>query len=102
MKFLGVYLDKLLNFKDHVQNRTKEANYNLMLTGNICKYINIDTIKMLLCTLVLRQLDYVNSILSKAPTTTMIPYQTTQNFAVRLAYKKSRREDVYRCLQELH
>ena len=57
---------------------------------------------MLLCTLVLSQLDYVNSILSRAPTTTVKPYQTTQNFVARVAYKKSRREDVYTCLQELH
>ena len=52
--------------------------------------------------LVLCQLDYVNSILSKTPTTTMKPYQTAQNFAARLAHKKSRIEDVYICLQELH
>ena len=57
---------------------------------------------MLLCTLVLSQLDYVTSILSMAPITTVKPYQTTQNFAARIAYKKSRRENVYTCLQELH
>ena len=57
---------------------------------------------MLLCTLVLSQLDYVNSILSKAPTTTLKPYQTTHNFAARVAYKKSGREDVYTCLQKLY
>ena len=57
---------------------------------------------MLLCTLVLSQLDYVNSILSKALATTTKPYQITQNFAARLAYKKSRREDVYMCLQKLY
>ena len=42
---------------------------------------------MLLCTFVLSQLDYVNSILLKAPITTTKPYQTTQNFAARLAYE---------------
>ena len=57
---------------------------------------------MLLCTLVLSQLDYVNSVLSRAPTTSIKPYQTIQNFAVWVAYKKSRRENVYTCLQELH
>ena len=73
-----------------------------MLTHNIHKYINIDTTKMLLCTLILCQLDYVNSLLSRIPTTTVKPYQTIQNLAARIAYKKSRREDVYTCLQELH
>ena len=65
MKFLGVFLDEKLSFKDHIQNRLKKANYNLRLISNIQKYIDIDTTKMLLCTLVLSQLDYVNSILSR-------------------------------------
>ena len=53
---------------------------------------------MLLSTLVLSQLDYVNSILSRAPTTTMKPYKKIQNFAARVAYKKSKREDAHVCL----
>ena len=31
IKFLGVHLDKRLNLKDHVQNRSRKANYNLWL-----------------------------------------------------------------------
>ena len=57
---------------------------------------------MLLCTLVLSQLDYVNSILSRTLKTIIKPYLTVQNFAARVAYMKSRREDVYMCLQQLH
>ena len=57
---------------------------------------------MLLCNWVLSQLDYVNSILSRTMKTIIKPYQTVQNFAARVAYKKSRREDVYMCLQQLH
>ena len=57
---------------------------------------------MLLCTLVLSQLDYANSILSRTPKTIIKSYQTVQNFAARVDYKKSRRDDVYMCLQQLH
>ena len=71
IKFLGVYLDEQLNLKEHIQNRVKKSNYNLIFICNIGKYININTTEMLLCTLVLSQLDYVNSILSRAPTTTL-------------------------------
>ena len=102
IKFLGVLLDENFSIKDHIQNRSKKANYNLRLISNNHKYININTTKMLLCTLVLSHLDYVNSLLARAPTTTIKPYQTIQIFADRVAYKKSRREDVYTCLQELH
>ena len=63
IKFLGVLLGDKLNLKDHIQNRSKKASYNLRLSSNIRKYINIDTTKILLCTLVLSRLDYVNSIL---------------------------------------
>ena len=59
IKFLGIYLDEKLSFKDHIQNRSKKANYNLRLIRNIQKYIDIDSTKMLLCTLVLSQLDYI-------------------------------------------
>ena len=57
---------------------------------------------MLLCTLVLSQLDYANSLLSRTPKTIIKPYQTVQNFAARVAYKKLKRDDVYMCLQQLH
>ena len=73
-----------------------------MLIHNICKYITIDTAKMLLCTLVLSRLDYVNFTLTREPTITAKPYQTTQNFVARISCKTSGREDVYTCLQELH
>ena len=57
---------------------------------------------MLLSTLVLSHLDYVNSILSMAPTTTIKPYQKIQNSAARVAYKKSKRDYAHMCLHELH
>ena len=102
IKFLGVHLDDRLSLKGHVQNRWKQGNYNLKLIQNIQKYINIDTTKMLLSTMVLSQLDYVNSILIRAPITTTKPYQKIQNFATRVVYKKSKREDAYICIRELH
>ena len=57
---------------------------------------------MLLSTLVLHQLDYVNSILTRALITMAKPYKKIQNFAARVAYKKSKREDAYICLRESH
>ena len=35
IKFLGVHLDEKLSLKDHVQNRSRKANYNLRLIQNI-------------------------------------------------------------------
>ena len=58
-----------------------------MFICNIHKYLNIDTCKVLLCSLVLSKLDYVNSILYKASPKTTKPCQTTTIFAARLACK---------------
>ena len=57
---------------------------------------------MLLCTLVLSQLDNANSLLSRTPKTIIKPYQTVQNFTARVAYRKSRRDDVYMYLKQLY
>ena len=97
-----MYLDENLSLKDHVWDRARKAHHNLRLIQNIGKYINIDATKMLLSTLVLSQLDYVNSILSMAPVTTIKPFQKIQNSAARVAYKKSKRDDAHTCLRELH
>ena len=35
IKFLRVFLDENLSFKDHIQNRSKRASYNLRLISNI-------------------------------------------------------------------
>ena len=35
IKFLGINLDEKLSFKDHIQNRSKKANYNLKLIRNM-------------------------------------------------------------------
>ena len=50
---------------------------------------------MLLSTVVLSKLDYVNSILTRASITMTKPYPKIQNFAARVAYKKSKKR---RCL----
>ena len=46
---------------------------------------------MLLSTLVLCQLDYVNSILSMAPTTSIKPYQKIQNSTARVTNKNKKK-----------
>ena len=60
IKFLGAYLDESLNMKTHIANRTKNVLCNLYFIKNIRKYITNKTAKMLLCSLVLSQLDYLN------------------------------------------
>ena len=102
IKFLGVYLDESLNMKTHIANRTKNALYNLYLIKNIRKYITQETVKMLLSSLVLSQLDYLNSVLIELPKSTLRPYDYTHRYAARLACNKTKRDSVQDCMKILH
>ena len=102
IKFLGAYLDESLSMKTHIANRTKNAFYNLHLIKHIRKYITQETAKMLLCSLVLSQLDYLNSILTDLPKAILRPYNYTQRYAARLACNKTKRDSAQDCMKILH
>ena len=102
IKFLDAHLDESLNMKAHIANRAKNALYNLYLIKNIRKYITQETAKMLLCSLVLSQLDYLNSVLTDLPKATLRPYNYTQRYAARLACNKTKRDSAWDCMKILH
>ena len=58
VKFLGVLLDETLSFKQHVAAHSKSALYGIHLIKNVRKYLTMATTKMLMCTMVLSQLDW--------------------------------------------
>ena len=86
IKFLGVLLDETLSFKQHVAACAKSALYVIHLIKNVRKYLTMATTKMLMCTLILSQLDCINSILTNTSLTTMKPFQKIQNQAARIIY----------------
>ena len=102
IKFLGAYLDESLNMKTRIAHRTKNALYNLYLIKNIRKYITQERAKMLLCSLVLSQLDYLNLVLTDLPKATLRPYNYTQRYAARLACNKKKRDSAQDCMKMLH
>ena len=57
---------------------------------------------MLLCSLVLSQLDYLNSVLTELPKATQQPYNYTQRYAAKLACNKTKRDSVWDCMKILH
>ena len=93
IKFLGAYLDESLNMKTHIAKRTKNALYNLyLIKKNIRKCITQETAKMLLCSLVLSQLDYLHSVLIDLPKATLRPYDYTHRYAAKSACNKTKRQ----------
>ena len=102
IKFLGVLLDETLSFKQHVAAHAKSALYGIHLIKNVRKYLTMATTKMLMCTLVLSQLDCINSILTNTSLTTTKPYQKIQNQAARIIYKKTKWTSATSSMKQLH
>ena len=90
IKFLGFLLDDTLSLKQHVAAHAKSALYGIHLIKNVRKYLTMATTKMLMCTLVLSQLDCINSILTNTSLSTTKQYQIIQNQAARIIYKKTK------------
>ena len=57
---------------------------------------------MILCSLVLSQLDYLNSVLTDLPKATLRPYNYTQTYSAGLAYNKIKRDSAQDCMKILH
>ena len=57
---------------------------------------------MLLCSLVLSQLDYLHSVLMDLPKATLRPYNYTQGYTARLACNKTKRDSAQDCMEFLH
>ena len=67
VKYLGVYMDKNLNFKKQITEKCKVASMNLYRIKNIRQYLTLDACKVLVLGLVVVHLDYANSIYSGLP-----------------------------------
>ena len=57
---------------------------------------------MLLCSLVLSQLDYLSSVLTDLPKATLRPYNYIQRYATRLACNKTKWDSAQDCMKFLH
>ena len=68
---------------------------------NVRKYLTMVTTKMLMCTLVLSQLDSIKCILTNTSLTTSKPYEKIQNQAAWIIYKKTKGTSVASSMKEL-
>ena len=57
---------------------------------------------MLLCSLILSQLHYHNSVLTDLPKATLRPYNYTQRYSAMLACNKTKRDSAQDCMKFLH
>ena len=80
--FLCALVDDTLSVKQHVAAHASLALSRIHLMQNVRKYLTIVITKMLMCTLVLSQLDYIKCMLTNTSLRTSKPYEKIQNQAV--------------------
>ena len=69
-KYLGVYLDPALNWKEHIYHASKKIGSRLGLLSRLKKSLPSKTIQLLANSLVLPLFDYCSVAWSKCPTST--------------------------------
>ena len=102
LRNLGVYIDSNLTMKKQISNTVKVCSHHLRNIAFIRKYLNEDTLKMLIHYHVISRLDYCNSIYHKLPNILLKKLQNIQNRAARLIKKIPLHEGITPALMELH
>ena len=102
IKYLGIHIDSLLNLEIHINKLTSTAYFYLRNISKIRKYLDTDSAKSLVQSVVVSRIDYCNSLLSKAPQRLTNKLQRVQNHAARIIYKKKKRDHITPVLKELH
>ena len=82
-KNLGIAMDKILSFNDHINEKCKKASFAIRSIGHI-RYLPYEGLKMLVNSLVISRLDYCNSVIYGIPKYQRDKLQRIQNIAARM------------------
>jgi len=102
MRVLGVTLDRRLTFDNHASAVARSCNYHARAIRHIRHLLTLDLAQTLACSLILSRIDYCNSVLHGALSSTIQKLQRVQNNAARIVLLAPRRSDVNSLLQTLH
>ena len=83
---LGLYLDKDLSMKEHINFICKTAFLEIRRISAILHYLTDDATQTLVVSLVLSRIDYCYSVLAGLPLSLVGNLQKVQNCAARLIY----------------
>jgi hypothetical protein len=102
VKNLGVVFDKYLSLESFVAEKCRNAMFFIKSIARIRKYLDIQSTKDLVVSLVLSRLDYCNSLLISCNKSQIHRLQLVQNAAARLVFQLKRHESVKPFLKQLH
>jgi hypothetical protein len=102
IRYLGAFLDKSLNFKEHVKRKCKTAMLNYFRIKCIRKYLTKEATEVLVLSLVISHLDYCNVILYGISKTELEKMQRVQNMCAKLVLNRGKFESSKQALFDLH
>ena len=99
---LGSFYDSQMNMESHVNNVCRFCYSQLRQIEHIRQYLNSDTTKSLVNSLVTSRLDYCNSLLFRPPQKTLNKLQIVQNTSAHIITRTPRRHHITPVRKELH
>ncbi len=99
---LGVVIDDMLNFSDHIAKTARSCRFALYNTRKIRPFLSEHPTQLLVQALVLSRLDYCNALLAGLPANSIKPLQLIQNAAARLIFNEPKRTHVTPLFINLH
>ena len=102
IKYLGVWMDHNLTFKQHITKKCQTAMLNFLRIRSIRQYLDDATTECLVLSLCMSHIDYCNSVLYGLPDCSINKLQRVQNMCSCLVLRKTKRDSSTKCLQQLH
>ena len=101
-RYLGAHLDQKLDFKLHIQAKSRAAILNILRIKAARKYLTRSACNKLMVSLVLSHLDYANSLLGGLLKASIATLQRIQNIAARIVLNKGKYDSATSCPEQLH
>ena len=102
VRYLEGLLDQHLNFKKHINEKSKKAMANIIKIHAICRYVTVQSCTTLVLMACITHLDYANAMLYGLPSSTLRKYQTIQNSSAKHILDKNRYSSSSWALKKLH
>ena len=102
IKYLAVWMDQNLTFKQHITKKCQTAMLNFLKIRSIRQYLDDGTTKCLVLNLCMSHIDYCNSVLYGLPDCSINKIQRVQNMCACLVLRRNKRNSITQYLQQLH
>ena len=102
IKYLGVWADRHLTFKQHIKIKCRTAMWNLQKLKTIRPVLTIEAASTLAMGTIISHLDYCNGIYSGLPEIDLNKLQRVQNITAKIVLGKGKFADPTDCLKTLH